>query len=125
LVGCRIAVPPILVFIAFAAGIAVGALLAAIAMQRRRSALLHELRVRVLPVLERRAVTLDLPTHSAPQVNVSGDGDLQLETADPLTRVLRLADSIDEHEHAQLGFVDTIRVSKDEVYLSVGRSKRR
>lgn len=116
--------PPILVLIAFAGGIALGALVAVIVMQRQRAAMVRELNVRVLPVLERRAVTLNLPTHSAPQVNVSGDGELELDSADPLTRVLRLADSIDEHEHAQLGFVDTIRVSKEDVDVKIAAKKR-
>jgi hypothetical protein len=57
-------------------------------------------------------------------VNVSGDGDLQLDATDPLTRVLRLADTIDEHEHTQLGFVDTIRVSKEDVDVKLAAKKR-
>lgn len=119
--------PPILVFIAFAAGLVLGVIACAIAMGRRRGALERDLQVRVLPVLERRAHALNLPTTSTPQVNVAGDGELQLDAADPSDRVLKLADAIDEHEHTQLGFVDTIRVSKEDVdrgLISVKKKRR-
>ncbi|MEI8258154.1 MAG: hypothetical protein WCJ30_20955 [Deltaproteobacteria bacterium] len=117
--------PPLLILIAFLAGLVVGGVIVAAVTQRRRAAVTRAMQQRVLPVLERRALTLNLPTQSSPQVNVSGDGELQLDADDPWSRVLRLADAIDEHEHSQVGFVDTIRISKNEVDAQVSRTNRK
>ncbi len=118
-------VPPLPTLIAFLAGVLVGAVIVAAVLQRRRAAVMAVMHRRVLPVLERRALMLNIPTQSSPQVNVSGDGELQLDADDPWSRVLRLADAIDEHEHSQVGFVDTIRISKNDVDAQVSRTNRK
>lgn len=82
--------------------------------------MLREVLARVGPVLERRATALGLASPSSPEVNVGRDGELVLEHADGLARLLRLADAIEAHERAQLGYLDTIRVAKDDMAAQLG-----
>ena len=117
--------PPLLIVIGFLAGLVLGAVATVVVMQRRRDAIVRELHQHVLPVLERRAIALNLSTHSTPQVNVSGDGELQLDATDPLSRLLAIADAIDDHEHSQVGFLDTIRISKEDVDQQVSAQPKK
>jgi len=118
-------VPPLLILIGFLAGLALGMVITATVLQRRRAATVRALQEHVLPVLERRAIALNIPTQSTPQVNFSGDGDLHLDESDPMSRVLGLGEAIDDHEHSQVGFLDTIRISKEEVDQQVSASRKK
>lgn len=107
---------PTLVFLTgLVAGTLCGAATCAVLARRSRLALGRTLATRVAPILERRAAALGIHARSSPSVDVGHDGDLVLHGTDAIEQVLRLADAIEEQEHAQLGYVDTIRVSKDEV----------
>ena len=58
-----------------------------------------------------------------PSVDVGDDGELQVQERDSFARLMRLADMVEEREHAQLGYVDTIRVSKEGVETSVRKRR--
>jgi hypothetical protein len=116
---------PILALITgLVAGTLVAGLTLSIIARRMRSSMVREVTRRVGPVLERRAHALGIEMRNTPEVNVGNDGELEItRDEDELGRLLRVADSIDQHEHAQLGFVDTIRVSKEEVDKHIDESK--
>jgi hypothetical protein len=101
------------IIVAFAAGASVAAALVTWSARRSRGALARRVVSAVRPVLERRAVALGVPL-GATEVGMRDDGELEIRGAgDELARVLQLADSIDAREQGQLGYLDTVRVSKD------------
>lgn len=116
--------------IALVLGFVTGALCAgvvcAIVVRRTRIALERQVVQRIGPVLERRAAALGVAVPSSPEVGVDPkNGELVLRTEDALTRMFRLAETIDNHEQSQLGFLDTIRVSKEEVSAQLVENTRR
>lgn len=94
---------------AVSAGLSVGVL-----VHRRHIAATRALRERVTPVLERHAGTLGLPVSQTVRVSLGNDGELEVRASDP-DPLVSLLDAIDAHEQGHLGFVDTMRVSRDEV----------
>lgn len=94
---------------AISAGLSVGVL-----VHRRHLAAVRVLRERVTPVLERHANALGLPASQAVRVGLGVDGELEVRSADT-DPLMALVDALDAHEQGHLGFVDTMRVSRDEV----------
>jgi hypothetical protein len=105
--------------VALAVGIVGGFALAgasfAVMVRRMRAAMVREVVARVGPVLERRAAALGLPSQSSPEVDLGRDGELEVRHEDGFARLLRLADAINSQEQAQLGYLDTIRVAREDV----------
>jgi hypothetical protein len=105
--------------VAFVAGIIVGLLVAGalgvVLARRARAALVGEMVDRLSPVLEKRARDLGVSVSIVPSARIGLSGDIELREVSGLERLMRLAEAIEEKDHHQLGYVDTLRVSKDEV----------
>lgn len=86
--------------------------------RKRHEAHARRVRERVAPVLERRAAALGLPVSQTVRIGVDHEGELELRghESDPL---VALAEAIEAHEQGHLGFIDTVRVSRDEVDQNV------
>jgi hypothetical protein len=109
--------------LAFGAGLLVGGVVVALVGSRGRATLKQRVLTHLGPLVDRRAALLGVQADSLTKVDVGSDGELELDGSDRFERLLQVADIVEEREHAQLGYVDTIRVSKDEVAESVLRRR--
>jgi hypothetical protein len=101
--------------IGFVAGAGLAAMVTALLGLRARRAAVKRLTTRVAPLLERQAAALGVATTSNPSVGIGRDGELVVDADDEAARLVRLCDAIEERDHGHVGYVDTLRVSKDEV----------
>ncbi len=107
--------PLVLLALVFVGGGVLGAIVGWTVGRASASRAVRALALRVAPVLERRAIALGIATPSSPSVGVGRDGELTIDSADVVDRVRRTCDAIDEKETPQLGYVDTLRISKEDV----------
>ena len=101
--------------IGFVGGAGLAAVFTALLGLRARREAVRRIVARAAPLLERQAAALGISTTSNPSVGIGRDGELVVDADDEAARLLRLCDAIDEKDHGHVGYVDTLRVSKDEV----------
>jgi hypothetical protein len=109
----------IALILGFLSGVLLSAVGFAALARRNRNRLVQDVRNRMGVTLERRAIALGIPMDSPSAVGVGADGELEVRHGDELERLMRLAEAIENHEAAQLGYLDTMKVARDQVAAEI------